>query len=252
MNKDDLKELLLAVQKKKLTIEQALHRLRTLPFRDLGFAKVDTHRGLRKGFPEVVYCEGKKPGEVAKIFAELVFSGENVIATRGDQRIYRAVRKKFNRAHYHKDARIITLVQKPIKKKGLVVVVTGGTSDSQIAEEARITAELLGAKTKQIYDAGIAGIHRIFAFTEWLYKATVIIVVAGMEGALPSVVGGLVDKPVIAVPTSIGYGASFRGVAPLLGMLNSCASGVVVVNIDNGFGAGYAAGLINKMLDARF
>lgn len=247
MNRDDLKELLLAVEKKKITVDQALHRLRSLPFRDLGFAKVDTHRGIRRGFPEVVYCEGKTEAEVTKIFAELVFSGENVIATRADLKMYRAVRRKFNKAHYHKDARIITLVQKPIKKKGLVAIVSGGTSDSVIAEEARITVELLGANTKKIYDVGIAGIHRIFAYTEWLYKATVIIAVAGMEGALPSVVAGLVDKPVIGVPTSVGYGASFHGVAPLLSMLNSCSSGVAVVNIDNGFGAGYIAGLINRL-----
>lgn len=247
MNKDDLKDLLLAIQKKKITVEHALHRLRTLPFSDLGFAKVDTHRGLRRGFPEVIYCERKKAGEVLKIFSELVFSGENVIATRADSKIYRTIKKKFSKAHFYKEARLITLVQKPIKKKGLVVVVTGGTSDSQVAEEARITAELLGANTKKIYDVGIAGIHRIFAYTEWLYKAAVIIVIAGMEGALPSVVAGLVDKPVIAVPTSVGYGASFRGIAPLLGMLNSCSSGVVVVNIDNGFGAGYAGGLINRL-----
>lgn len=246
MNKDDLKELLLAVQKKKVTVGQALHKLRILPFQDLGFAKVDTHRGLRRGFPEVIYCEGKSAGQVTKIFGELVCSGENVIATRADMKIFRAVKKKFNKARYYKDARIIALVRKPIKKKGLVTVVSGGTSDTVVAEEARITAEFLGANTKKIYDVGVAGIHRIFAYTEWLYKSTVIIAVAGMEGALPSVVAGLVDKPVIAVPTSIGYGASFRGIAPLLSMLNSCSSGVSVVNIDNGFGAGYVAGLINK------
>lgn len=246
MNKDDLKNILVSIQKNKITVDKALHKLRSLPFKDLEFAKVDTHRGIRRGFPEVIYCEGKKEVQVIKIFQELVRNGENVIATRASRKIFATVNEKFKKAKYYDDARMIILQQRPIKKKGLVAIVSAGTSDSLVAEEARLTAEMLGANTKKIYDVGVAGIHRIISYKEWLYKATAIVVVAGMEGALPSVVAGLVDKPVIAVPTSVGYGASFNGVAPLLGMLNSCASGVVVVNIDNGFGAGYAAGMINR------
>lgn len=247
MNPEKLEKILSAVQRKKITVSEALHKLRSLPFQDLGFAKVDTHRSIRRGFPEVIYCEGKKKPEIKKIFKELARHGENVIATRAGLDVYRGIKKDFRKAGFNRDARIITLIQRPIKKKGLVVVVCAGTSDIPVAEEACITSELLGANTKRLYDVGVAGIHRLLAHTELLYKATCLVVVAGMEGALPSVVGGLVDKPVIAVPTSVGYGASFGGIAPLLAMLNSCASGVVVVNIDNGFGAGYAAGVINRL-----
>jgi len=248
MNPDKIKALLLEVQKNKISVNSAIHKLKKLPFKDLEFAKVDTHRNLRRGFPEVIYCEGKKDHQVIKIFNELKKANENVIATRAEAKLYRKIKKKFPKTKYNEEAKVITLIQKRIVQKGLVAVVTGGTTDSFVAEEARITAELLGAKTKKIYDVGIAGIHRIFAFTDWLYKANVIIVVAGMEGALPSIVAGIVDKPVIAVPTSIGYGTSFSGVAPLLSMLNSCVSGITVVNIDNGFGAGCAAGLINRLV----
>lgn len=247
MNPDDLKKLLNAVQENRITIEKAMNRFRSMPFRDLGFAKVDTHRSIRKGFPEVIYCEGKTTTQIRKIFGELARYKENIIATRADPGVYQEIKKYFKKAKYNRDARIITLIQRPVKKTGLVIVVSAGTSDIPVAEEACITAELLGANTKRIYDVGVSGIHRLLAHTEVLQKASVIVVVAGMEGALPSVTGGLVDKPVIAVPTSIGYGASFGGIAPLLAMLNSCASGVVVVNIDNGFGAGYTAGLINRM-----
>lgn len=247
MNPSVLKKLLLDVQSKKMTIEKALQKLRSFPFQDLGFAKIDTHRNLRRGFPEVIYCEGKKIVEIKKIFSELVRHKENIIATRANKEVYNVIKKDFRMARFHKDARIIMLRQRPVQKSGLVIVVSAGTSDIPVAEEAYITAELLGANTKRLYDVGVAGIHRLLAHTEDLQKANAIVVVAGMEGALPSVVGGLVDKPVIAVPTSIGYGASFGGIAPLLAMLNSCASGVVVVNIDNGFGAGYAAGLINRL-----
>lgn len=247
MNSSVLKKLLSDIQDKKVTIEKALQRLRSFPFQDLGFAKIDTHRNIRRGFPEVIYCEGKKIAEIKKIFMELVRHKENIIATRANKEVYNAIKKDFRLAHYHKDARIITLKQRPVQKSGLVIVVSAGTSDIPVAEEACITAEFLGADTKRLYDVGVAGIHRLLVHTGYLQKANVVIVVAGMEGALPSVVGGLVDKPVIAVPTSIGYGASFGGIAPLLAMLNSCASGVVVVNIDNGFGAGYAAGLINRL-----
>lgn len=247
MNPETIRKLLIGIQEKKITVDSALHKLRSLPFQDLGFAKVDTHRSIRRGFPEVIYCEGKKIVEIKKIFSELVKHKENIIATRANKEVYDVIKKDFRMARYHKDARIITLEQRLVQKSGLVIVVSAGTSDIPVAEEAYITAELLGANIKRLYDVGVAGIHRLLAYTEDLQKANVIVVVAGMEGALPSVVGGLVDKPVIAVPTSIGYGASFGGIAPLLAMLNSCASGVVVVNIDNGFGAGYAAGLINRL-----
>lgn len=247
MNPDNLKRLLKSVQEKRITIDNALQNLRSLPFKDLGFAKVDTHRNLRRGCPEVIYCEGKRIEEIKKIFGELARHRENIIATRAGVEVYRGIKRKYKKAEYNERARIITLVQRRINKKGLVIIVTAGTSDIPVAEEACVTAGLMGANTKRLYDVGVAGIHRLLAHTELLYEASVIVVVAGMEGALPSVVGGLVDKPVIAVPTSIGYGASFGGIAPLLTMLNSCATGVLVVNIDNGFGAGYAAGLINRL-----
>jgi len=244
---ENLKKLLAAVQKGEIGIDTAVEKLRHMPFKDLGFVKVDTHRNLRKGCPEVIYCEGKQVADIRRIFKELARHNENVIATRAVAGVYRAVKKDFKSASYDERARIITLIQNPVEKKGLVIVVSAGTSDIPVAEEAAITAELLGAKTERLYDVGVAGIHRLLAHAEVLQKANVLVVVAGMEGALPSVVGGLVDKTVIAVPTSIGYGAHFGGVAPLLSMLNSCASGVVVVNIDNGFGAGYAAGLVNRL-----
>lgn len=249
MNPDSLKRLLLDVQKKRISIESAVQRLRSMPFQDLGFAKVDTHRNLRKGFPEVVYCEGKDIDHIKRIFKELARHKENILATRASPQVYRAIKKDFKKVQYHRDSRIITFIQRKVQKKGLVVIVCAGTSDIPIAEEACITCELLGANIKRLYDVGVAGIHRLLVHIELLQRANCIVVVAGMEGALPSVVGGLVDKPVIAVPTSVGYGASFNGVAPLLTMLNSCASGVVVVNIDNGFGAGYTAGLINRLAE---
>lgn len=247
MNPEKLKKILYGVQRNRVSVTEALHKLRSLPFQDLGFAKLDTHRNIRKGFPEVIYCEGKTIQQVKKIFGELSRHKENIIATRAGPAVFREIKRDFRNSRYSKEARIITLVQRPVKKKGLVIVVCAGTSDIPVAEEARITADLLGANTKRLYDVGVAGIHRLFAHTELLYKATCLVVAAGMEGALPSVVGGLVDKPVIAVPTSVGYGASFGGIAPLLAMLNSCSSGVVVVNIDNGFGAGYTAGIINRL-----
>ena len=247
MDSDKIKQLLLEVKKGNISIEKALSKFQSMPFKDLGFAKLDTHRGIRKGFPEVIYCEGKKITDIRKIFKELAGHGGNVLATRADKKVYTAVKKDFKKAQYDPDARTITLIKKPIKKQGLVIIISAGTSDIPVAKEACITAQMLGANTKKIFDVGVAGIHRLLAHTEILQKAKVVVVAAGMEGALPSVVGGLVDKPVIAVPTSIGYGASFGGITPLLAMLNSCASGVVVVNIDNGFGAGYAAGLINRL-----
>lgn len=247
MHPESLKKLLSEVRDGKLNIGEAVNQLRHMPFKDLGFAKVDTHRSLRRGCPEVIYCEGKDISEIIKIVKELIKHKENIIATRASAGVYKAVKKVFRKAVYNDRAGIITIIQKPVKKRGLVVVVSAGTSDIPIAEEACVTAEMMGANTERLYDVGVAGIHRVLAHTELLQKASVLVVVAGMEGALPSVVGGLVDKPVIAVPTSVGYGASFGGIAPLLTMLNSCSSGVTVVNIDNGFGAGYAAGIINRL-----
>lgn len=228
-------------------MDEAVSMLRRLPFEDLGFAKVDHHRAVRCGFPEVIFCQGKTPDQVADIFHRCALMGSNVLATRANPDVHEAVRRRHPQARYHDSARLITLRQKEkIETPGTIAVVSAGTSDQPVAEEARITAEMMDQTTQAIYDVGVSGIHRLLAFAADIQRASVIIVAAGMEGALPSVVGGLVDCPVIAVPTSIGYGASFGGIAALLAMLNSCASGVTVVNIDNGFGAGFAAALMNR------
>ena len=246
MHPESLKKILEDVKKGGLSVNNAINKLKVLPFCDIGYAKLDTHRNLRRGCPEVIYCEGKTVSQIKGIFKELVRHKDNIIATRASIDIYRALKKSYKKIAYNRDARIITLIQRPIKKEGLVIILSAGTSDIPVSEEAAVTAELMGANTKRLYDVGVAGIHRLLAHTEVLHKASVLVVVAGMEGALPSVVGGLVDKPVIAVPTSVGYGANLGGIAPLLAMLNSCSSGVVVVNIDNGFGAGYAAAIMNR------
>ena len=225
-----------------------MDRLRHLPFEDLGFAKVDHHRRLRAGMPEVIFGQGKTPAQVAGIFARLAKHGGNVLATRADVKQFAAVKKKLRRVTYHDKAKAITLVQdEAVYGKGTIAVVSAGTSDIPVAEEAVVTAQIMGNAVERLYDVGVAGIHRLLAHRPVLTKARVVIVCAGMEGALPSVVGGLVGVPVIAVPTSIGYGAAFQGMAALLGMMNSCASNVSVVNIDNGFGAGYVASLINRL-----
>ena len=248
MRPDRLRRLLEDVRRKRLHPDEALQRLRHLPFEDLGFAKVDHHRALRAGIPEVVLAEGKTPEQVASIFARLARHENNVLATRATLRQYSAVRKRIRRAEYHELARAVVLRQDKTKYgKGTVAVVSAGTSDIPVAEEAVLTAEVMGNEVEHFYDVGVAGIHRLLAHHEALTRARVIVVCAGMEGALPSVVGGLVRVPVIAVPTSVGYGASFNGLAALLGMMNSCASNVSVVNIDNGFGAGYVASLINRL-----
>jgi pyridinium-3,5-biscarboxylic acid mononucleotide synthase len=227
--------------------EQLLEAMRAQPFRDLGFARVDHHRSVRQGFPEVVLGLGKTPAQIAAIAQEIVARGSTLLVTRASSAAYEAVRVSVPNAVYHADAGLITLRQQDVSPgRGTIVVAAAGTSDLPVAEEAALTAELMGNEVARLYDVGVAGIHRLLGERERLAAAHVIVVVAGMEGALPSVVGGLVDRPLIAVPTSIGYGASFGGLAALLAMLNSCAAGVTVVNIDNGFGAGVAAAMINR------
>ena len=247
MNPAALRKLFEQVRKKRISPDEAVERLRHLPFEDLGFAKLDHHRALRQGMPEVIFAQGKTPNQVAEIFQRLAAQGGNVLATRATEEQYTAVAAAVPQTEFRPLARAIVLKRDRKKHgKGVIVVVSAGTSDIPVAEEAVVTAELMGNNVQHIYDVGVAGIHRLLAHRESLTKARVIIVCAGMEGALPSVVGGLVGVPVIAVPTSVGYGAAFKGLAALLGMMNSCASNVSVVNIDNGFGAGYVASLINR------
>ncbi len=248
MNSDSIKKLFQQVKQGKLSPDEAVQQLKHLPFEDLGFANVDHHRALRVGMPEVIFGPGKEPAHLADIFATLAKRGHNVLATRVTAEQFRAVKRKLRKAEYHELGRAITLTQDETRYgKGRIVVVSAGTSDIPVAEEAVVTAEIMGNDVQHVYDVGVAGIHRLLARHEVLTQARVIVVCAGMEGALPSVVGGLVGVPVIAVPTSVGYGASFKGVTALLGMLNSCASNVTVVNIDNGFGAGYVASIINRL-----
>ncbi len=248
MNAESIRELFQQVHKGKLSPDEAVQRLRHMPFEDLGFAKVDHHRSLRVGMPEVIFGQGKTPAHMAKIFEKLSQHGGNVLATRASAEQFAAVKKKVRKAEYRELARAIALKQDEKKYgKGTIAVISAGTSDIPVAEEAVVTAEVMGNDVQHLYDVGVAGIHRLLANRAAFSEARVVIVCAGMEGALPSVVGGLVGVPVIAVPTSIGYGAAFKGVAALLGMMNSCASNVSVVNIDNGFGAGYVASLINRL-----
>ncbi len=247
MNEHNLRSLLTALQEGKCNVEQTLDRLRLLPYEDLGFAKVDHHRQLRSGFPEVIYCPGKTPQQVIGIMEKLLDFPGNIIATRAEPEIYSAVQDVLPAAHYHELSRMITIERdRCLYGKGIILVVSAGTADLPVAEEACLTAQLMGNTVERLYDVGVAGIHRLLDNSALIFSAAVIIVVAGMDGALPSVVGGLVGCPVVAVPTSAGYGAAFGGLAPLLTMLNSCAAGVSVVNIDNGFGAGYCAALINR------
>lgn len=248
MNPDAIRKLFQQVKAGQITPDDAVQQLRHLPFEDLGFANVDHHRALRVGIAEVIFGPGKTPAHLVKIFAALAKHGHNVLATRATADQFDTVKKKFKKAEYNELARAIVLKQDDkIYGKGKIVVVSAGTSDIPIAEEAVLTAEVMGNEVQHIFDVGVAGIHRLLARREVLMGARVLIVCAGMEGALPSVVGGLTAVPVIAVPTSVGYGAAFGGLAALLGMLNSCASNVTVVNIDNGFGAGYVASMINRL-----
>jgi NCAIR mutase (PurE)-related protein len=233
----------------KVTLPVALRAFQAPPIADLGFAQVDTHRGLRKGFAEVIYGQGKTGPQIVQIAAAILAREERVLITRVNREQVRLIRKKFRTAIDHDVARCVTIEKKPLaKRSGMIAVVCAGTSDLPYAEEAVVTAEIMGNQVERIYDVGVAGLHRLLNKLDIVRSARVVIVVAGMEGALPSVVAGLVSRPVIAVPTSAGYGANFNGLAPLLGMLNSCGSGVTVVNIDNGFGAGYAASQINALV----
>ena len=248
MNAEALRQLLDQVAAGQTSPGDALERLRSLPFEDLGFARVDHHRSLRKGYPETIFCQGKTTAQTLAIAERIVDGGSLMLATRVDGDTAAALCERFSGADHDAEARTVVVLPAgaELEEKGLVAVVSAGTSDVPVAQEAVITARTMGARVEAIYDVGVAGIHRLLAYVDRLRQARVIVVVAGMEGALASVVGGLVDVPVIAVPTSVGYGASFGGLAALLTMLNSCASGIVVVNIDNGYGAGYAAALISN------
>jgi NCAIR mutase (PurE)-related protein len=251
MTPAELRTLLDAVGEGRLSAEVAhsrlLAKLRDQPFEDLGFARVDHHRAIRQGFPEVILGLGKTPEQITSIATRLVERGHPLLVTRVDREIWGQVREAIPEAMYHDMARAITVKREMPRGKGTIVIASAGTSDVPIAEEAAVTADLMGNDVDRVYDVGVAGIHRLLSARDRLSSARVIIAVAGMEGALPSVVAGMVDVPVIAVPTSVGYGASFGGVAALLGMLNSCANGVSVVNIDNGFGAGCIASMINHL-----
>ena len=243
----DLEEILKQLHEGETTPEKAMKKLRHFSVEDLGFANIDHHRRLRQGFPEVVYCEGKSSKEVVAIIKKLNDTGHPVLATRSDKAIYAKVKKFAKEAVFHERSRAITIDKKRRKRIGAVLVVSAGTSDIPVAEEAAVTAHIMGSNVETLYDVGVAGIHRLFEHMEKLNNARVIVVAAGMDGALASVVGGLVDKPVVATPTSVGYGASFGGASALLAMLNSCSAGIAVMNIDNGFGAGALAHKINTL-----
>jgi hypothetical protein len=245
---DQAAQLLKQFRAGEVSLEHTLGAFQSAPLAELGFATVDTHRALRKGFPEVIFGAGKTPVQIVRIAAKLAERDEPVLVTRVTPLHARAIRRKFKHAVHHEDARCVTIQTQPLPKRtGTIAVLCAGTSDIPVAEEAAVTADIMGNRVERLFDVGVAGLHRLLNRYEQIQRANVLVVVAGMEGALPSVVAGLVSKPVIAVPTSVGYGASFGGIAALLGMLNSCGSGVTVVNIDNGFGAGYAAAQINAL-----
>lgn len=248
MKKDDIKNILDSVSSGTMSVDDALEQLKILPYKDLGHTKVDDHRDLRRGYPEVVFCEGKTAEQVQNIMEYMATRKVNILGTRANREKYEVVKKSLPDAKYNDLARTITVELEKKKITGsYIAVLTAGTSDIPVAEEAAVTAEIFGNRVERFFDVGVAGIHRLYDNLEKIRKARVIIVIAGMEGALPSIVGGLVDKPIIAVPTSVGYGANFKGLSALLGMLTSCTAGVTVVNIDNGFGAGYMASMINKL-----
>lgn len=242
-----MKKVLQDYKKGKISLSEVLDKIKTLPYEDLGFAKVDNHRMIRKGYPETVFCPGKTVDQIIKIVETMAKKDNNILLTKAEKKVFNAIKKTFPDAEYNEVAKTIVIRKDKTKPdKGKILIITAGTSDIPVAEEAFVTAEIMGNKVDKAYDVGVAGVHRLFDIKDKIFDANVVIVVAGMEGALASIVGGLTSKPVIAVPTSVGYGASFKGIAPLLTMMNSCAEGVVVVNIDNGFGAGYFASLINR------
>ncbi|MFC1623790.1 nickel pincer cofactor biosynthesis protein LarB [Candidatus Omnitrophota bacterium] len=245
-SKESIKKLLKDVGSKRIGAKKAYGLLKNLPYKDLNFARLDHHRSLRKGFGEVVYCEGKNPLHIKKILDDILKRDERILFTRANEKLFTYLKKTHPKLKYDALSRIIYTKKARLKNKKIVLILTAGTSDIPVAEESRLTLEIMGNKVKTIYDVGVAGIHRLFDRLSDISRANVIIVVAGMEGALASVVSGITDKPVIAVPTSVGYGSSFKGIAPLLTMMNCCSPGVSVVNIDNGFGAGYFASLINR------
>jgi NCAIR mutase (PurE)-related protein len=248
MDLKKLEALLHAVQQGAVSVQEGIQKLKTLPFEDIGEAMIDHHRPLRKGFPEVIFGEGKDAEQVIKIMERMVEAQDTILVTRMEEQKAKVILKRFPQASYYQRARAVTLRIGEVETvgKGLILIIAAGTSDIPVAEEAAVTARIMGNEVETLYDVGVSGVHRLLGHQEKLMAANVLIVTAGMEGALPSVVGGLVARPVIAVPTSVGYGTSFGGLAPLLAMLNSCASNVAVVNIDNGFGAGYIASLINR------
>ena len=248
MDREKVKQLLAAVAAHEVTAEQALARLRNLPYEDLRFARVDVHRSLRHGVPEAVFCQGKTPEQVVAIAERLSAEHDNILCTRADGPVVQALQASGLECRIHAPARLVVVKPRATEGVGLIAVVSAGTADSPVAEEAAVTAEVMGNRVERLYDCGVAGLHRLVPHLDLLGEANAIIAVAGMEGALPSVIGGLVDRPVIAVPTSVGYGASFGGVTALLAMLNSCAPGISVVNIDNGYGAGAQANQINKLV----
>ena len=250
MTPERVRKLLEDVKSGGVGVDAAVDQLRKLPFEDLGFAHVDHHRAMRQGFPEVIFCQGKTPEQIVEISRRIVAAGSTLLATRTDGVAAKALLTALPQAKHNPTARTVVVLADPneeITTAGTVLIISAGTSDMPVAEEAAVTAEAMGNRVERLFDVGVAGIHRLLAYRERINQASVIVVAAGMEGALSSVVGGLVSVPVIAVPTSVGYGASFGGLAALLGMLNSCAAGVTVVNIDNGFGAGFAASLMNRV-----
>lgn len=247
MNREGLKKLLEQVQAGRIDVDEAANKMSSLPYEDLAFARVDHHRDLRLGFPEVILGQGKTPEQITRIAERILSNSSNLLISRTSEEVFQRIRELASEAEFHSEARMISVLRDRTERgDGAIAIISAGTSDIPVAEEAAVTATAMGNRVSRIYDVGVAGIHRLFGARPVFESARVIVVVAGMEGALPSVVGGLVSVPVIAVPTSIGYGASFDGLAALLGMLNSCASNVTVVNIDNGFGAGFVASLINR------
>jgi len=251
MEKKEIEEILKQFKSGQIEIKEVLEKLKHFPYDDLGFAKIDSQRQLRKGFPEVIFCQGKTLEQITKITKRIKETGGKIVATRAAPEVYQEIKKIIPEVTYFKEARIVAVEEKKKVSSKFILVVSGGTADIPVAEEAAVIAELMGNRVERLYDVGVAGLHRLLTNSKKLLAANVLIVAAGMEGALPSVVGGLVDKPIIALPTSVGYGANFKGLSALLTMLNSCAPGIAVVNVDNGFGAGYIASLINQLNEVK-